>query len=125
MTKPMFARPDFAKWVLDRIPMGCLGQLNKVAAAVGFVASDVASLMTGTSLVIDRGVDRAVSTPAISRKRRATRGPEPKAASVARAPRLQSIFVASLCLPGLDASASMLIQLLCKRIDRTEPITLH
>ena len=55
MTKPMFARPEFAKWVLDRIPMGRLGQLDEVAAAVVFVASEAASLMTGTSLVVDGG----------------------------------------------------------------------
>ena len=55
MTVPMFARPEFAKWVLDRIPMGRLGQLDEVAAAVVFVASEAASLMTGTSLVIDGG----------------------------------------------------------------------
>ncbi len=55
MTKPMFARPEFATWVLDRIPMGRLGQLDEVAAAVVFVASEAASLMTGTSLVIDGG----------------------------------------------------------------------
>ncbi len=55
MTAPMFARPEFAKWVMERIPLGRLGQLDEVAAAVVFVASDAASLMTGTSLVIDGG----------------------------------------------------------------------
>jgi len=55
MTAPMFARPEFAKWVMDRIPLGRLGQLDEVAAAVVFVASDAASLMTGASLVIDGG----------------------------------------------------------------------
>jgi NAD(P)-dependent dehydrogenase (short-subunit alcohol dehydrogenase family) len=55
MTAPMFAKPEFAKWVMDRIPLGRLGQLDEVAAAVVFVASDAASLMTGTSLVIDGG----------------------------------------------------------------------
>ena len=55
MTAPMFAKPEFAKWVIDRIPLGRLGQLDEVAAAVVFVASDAASLMTGTSLVIDGG----------------------------------------------------------------------
>ena len=55
MTAPMFAKAEFAKWVMDRIPLGRLGQLDEVAAAVVFVASDAASLMTGTSLVIDGG----------------------------------------------------------------------
>ena len=55
MTAPMFARPEFAKWVMDRIPLGRLGQLDEVAASVVYVASDAASLMTGASLVIDGG----------------------------------------------------------------------
>ena len=55
LTAPMFAKPEFAQWVMERIPLGRLGQLDEVAAAVVFVASDAASLMTGTSLVIDGG----------------------------------------------------------------------
>ena len=51
----MFAKPEFAKWVMDRIPLGRLGQLDEVAASVVYVASDAAALMTGTSLVIDGG----------------------------------------------------------------------
>jgi NAD(P)-dependent dehydrogenase (short-subunit alcohol dehydrogenase family) len=49
------ARPEFAKWVQDRIPAGRLGQPEDVAAAVVFAASPAASLMTGTSLVVDGG----------------------------------------------------------------------
>ncbi len=55
LTAPMFARPEFAKWVMERIPLGRLGQLDEVAASVVYVASDAAALMTGTSLVIDGG----------------------------------------------------------------------
>jgi NAD(P)-dependent dehydrogenase (short-subunit alcohol dehydrogenase family) len=55
LTAPMFAKPEFAQWVMQRIPLGRLGQLDEVAAAIVFVASDAASLMTGTSLVIDGG----------------------------------------------------------------------
>ncbi len=55
LTAPMFAKPEFAKWVMDRIPLGRLGQLDEVAASIVYVASDAASLMTGTSLVIDGG----------------------------------------------------------------------
>jgi NAD(P)-dependent dehydrogenase (short-subunit alcohol dehydrogenase family) len=55
MTAPMFARPGFGEWVRERIPLGRLGRLEEVAAAVVFAASPAASLMTGTSLVIDGG----------------------------------------------------------------------
>ena len=55
MTAPMFAKGDFGQWVHERIPMGRLGQLDEVASAVLFAASPAASLMTGTSLIIDGG----------------------------------------------------------------------
>ncbi|HTD90286.1 MAG TPA: glucose 1-dehydrogenase [Burkholderiales bacterium] len=55
LTAPMFAKPEFAKWVMERIPLGRLGQLDEVAASVVYVASDAASLMTGTSLILDGG----------------------------------------------------------------------
>jgi NAD(P)-dependent dehydrogenase (short-subunit alcohol dehydrogenase family) len=41
--------------VHDRIPLGRLGQLDEVVSAVLFAASPAASLMTGTSLIIDGG----------------------------------------------------------------------
>jgi NAD(P)-dependent dehydrogenase (short-subunit alcohol dehydrogenase family) len=55
MTAPMFARPGFGEWVRERIPMGRLGQPDEVAAALVFAVSPAASLMTGTSLVLDGG----------------------------------------------------------------------
>jgi NAD(P)-dependent dehydrogenase (short-subunit alcohol dehydrogenase family) len=55
MTAPMFAKGDFSKWVHERIPLGRLGQLDEVVGAVLFAASPAASLMTGTSLIIDGG----------------------------------------------------------------------
>ncbi len=55
MTAPMFAKPEFSQWVHDRIPLGRLGRLDEIVAAVLFAASPAASLMTGTSLVIDGG----------------------------------------------------------------------
>lgn len=48
-------RPEFAGWVMDRIPAGRLGKPEEVAAAVVFAASPAASLVTGTSLVVDGG----------------------------------------------------------------------
>src|SRR5687767_14420847 len=48
-------KPEFAQWVKDRIPAGEVGQPQDVAAAVVFAASPAASLVTGTSLVVDGG----------------------------------------------------------------------
>ncbi len=55
MTAPMFAKGEFSQWVHERIPLGRLGQLDEVVGAVLFAASPAASLMTGTSLIIDGG----------------------------------------------------------------------
>ncbi|HEY3074525.1 MAG TPA: SDR family oxidoreductase [Burkholderiales bacterium] len=49
------AKPEFAQWVQERIPAGRVGQPEEVAAAVVFAASPAASLVTGTSLVVDGG----------------------------------------------------------------------
>jgi NAD(P)-dependent dehydrogenase (short-subunit alcohol dehydrogenase family) len=55
MTAPFFEEPRFREWVLTRIPLGRLGQLDEVTAAVVFLASPAASLITGTSLLVDGG----------------------------------------------------------------------
>ncbi len=55
MTAPFFEEPRFREWVLNRIPLGRLGQMDEVTAAVVFLASPAASLITGTSLVVDGG----------------------------------------------------------------------
>ena len=56
MTRPMLARPEFAAWVQSRLPTGGrVGRPEEVASAVVFAASPAASLMTGTSLVVDGG----------------------------------------------------------------------
>jgi len=55
MTAPFFEEPRFRDWVLSRIPLGRLGKLEEVSAAVAFLASPAASLITGTSLLVDGG----------------------------------------------------------------------
>lgn len=55
LTTPMFAQPEFSKWVHDRIPLGRLGTPDEVASAALFLASPASSLVTGTSLVVDGG----------------------------------------------------------------------
>jgi len=55
MSRPMLAQPEFGEWVRSRIASGKVGQPEEVAAAVVFAASPAASLVTGSSLLVDGG----------------------------------------------------------------------
>jgi NAD(P)-dependent dehydrogenase (short-subunit alcohol dehydrogenase family) len=55
MTRPFMDKPGFSDWVKERIPMGRVGQPEDIASAVVYAASPAASLMTGSSLIVDGG----------------------------------------------------------------------
>ena len=55
MTASFLAEPTFRRGVVDKIPLGRLGTTDEVANAIAFLASPLASLITGTSLVVDGG----------------------------------------------------------------------
>lgn len=55
LTEPMFAQPEFKEFVLAKIPLGRIGVPKDVANAVVYLASDLANLVTGTSLKVDGG----------------------------------------------------------------------
>lgn len=55
LTRPMFEDPAFAADVRGRIPDGKLAEVEDVAAAVAFLASDRARSVTGHVLAVDRG----------------------------------------------------------------------
>ena len=55
MTRPMFEDPEFSAAVLSEIPIGRLGRMEEVAAAVVFLASPGADLVTGHHLLVDGG----------------------------------------------------------------------
>ena len=55
MTAPFLADPGFRADVERRIPLGRVGRVEDVAGAVVYLASDAATLVTGTSLLVDGG----------------------------------------------------------------------
>ena len=55
MTKKFLKNKKFKKEVLDNIPLGKFAELSDIASAVVFLASDAASMIHGTSLLVDGG----------------------------------------------------------------------
>ena len=55
MTKKFLKNRKFKKETLNNIPLGRFAELSEVASAVVFLASDAASMITGTSLLVDGG----------------------------------------------------------------------
>jgi 2-deoxy-D-gluconate 3-dehydrogenase len=55
LTRRWLANPEFRKSVVDRIPMGELAKPEDVAAAVVYLASEEARMVTGSVLSVDGG----------------------------------------------------------------------
>lgn len=55
LTKPMLDDPVFREFVLERIPLGKLGQVEDVVHAVLYLSSPLAAMTTGHSLLVDGG----------------------------------------------------------------------
>ncbi len=55
LTKPMLENPEFRDFVFGMIPMGKLATEDDVVAAVLYLASPSAGMVTGHSLVVDGG----------------------------------------------------------------------
>ena len=55
LTRPMLDKPEFREFVMDRIPMGRLGTIDHVVAAVMYLVSPAAGIVTGHSLRVDGG----------------------------------------------------------------------
>jgi NAD(P)-dependent dehydrogenase (short-subunit alcohol dehydrogenase family) len=55
MTAPMLESPGFQAEVVAKIPMGRVGRVAEVTGAIAFLLSPAASLITGSSLLIDGG----------------------------------------------------------------------
>jgi NAD(P)-dependent dehydrogenase (short-subunit alcohol dehydrogenase family) len=55
MTRPFFQDQAFRDFVLSKIKLGRLGQVEDLMGAVVFLASDASALMTGSALIVDGG----------------------------------------------------------------------
>ena len=55
LTKPTFDRPERAKWILDKIKLGEVAQVEDIMGGAVYLASDASRMVTGTSLLIDGG----------------------------------------------------------------------
>ena len=55
MTKKFLNDKKFKKNMLKSIPLARFANLSEIASAVVFMASDAASMITGTSLLVDGG----------------------------------------------------------------------
>ena len=55
MTKKFLKNKKFKKETLGNIPLGRFAEMSEVSSAVVFLASDAASMITGTSLLVDGG----------------------------------------------------------------------
>ena len=55
MTKKFLKNKNFKRETLNNIPLGRFAELSEISSAVVFLASDAASMITGTSLLVDGG----------------------------------------------------------------------
>jgi NAD(P)-dependent dehydrogenase (short-subunit alcohol dehydrogenase family) len=55
LTEPLLAAPGMAERLIADTPMGRFAEPEEVAAAILFLASDAASMITGATLPVDGG----------------------------------------------------------------------
>lgn len=62
MTAPMLEAMGMDKWIASRTPMRRVGTADEVTSAVMFLASDMASYITGIDLLVDGGTNASNGT---------------------------------------------------------------
>ncbi len=55
LTRPFFVDETFREWVLSKIKLGRLGEIEDIMGPVLFLASDASALVTGSALMVDGG----------------------------------------------------------------------
>jgi len=55
LTEKTFADPERERWIKEKIKLGRVGSVEDIMAAVAYLASDQAAMVTGTALMVDGG----------------------------------------------------------------------
>jgi 2-deoxy-D-gluconate 3-dehydrogenase len=55
LTAATFDNPERVAWIVDKIKLDRIGEVQDIMGAVVYLASDASALVTGTSLLIDGG----------------------------------------------------------------------
>lgn len=55
LTEPTFADPERVAWIMSKIKLDRVGEVEDIMGAVVFLASDASTLITGSALLIDGG----------------------------------------------------------------------
>jgi len=55
LTEQTFAQPDRIRWINEKIKLGRVGVVEDIMAAIVYLASNGATMVTGTSLMVDGG----------------------------------------------------------------------
>ena len=55
LTAATFSDPEKTKWVLNKIKLGRVGEVEDIMGAILFLACDASALITGTSVLVDGG----------------------------------------------------------------------
>ena len=55
LAEQTFENPDRMKWILEKIKLGRIGEIEDIMGPVTFLASDASAMITGTALMVDGG----------------------------------------------------------------------
>ena len=55
LTEPTFANPERLAWIMEKIKLDRVGEVEDIMGAAVYLASDASAMVTGTSMLIDGG----------------------------------------------------------------------
>jgi 2-deoxy-D-gluconate 3-dehydrogenase len=55
LTQDTFSTPERLAWIMDKIKLPRVGEVEDIMGAAVFLASDASAMVTGTALLVDGG----------------------------------------------------------------------